>query len=175
MLFRSFAIDWAKIDQRGEPYSGDPLKNASYYGYGAEVLAVADAVVASIKDGIPENVPGEKSRAVPITMGTVGGNYVILDLGNSRFAFYAHLQPGSLRVKPGDKVQRGQVLGLVGNSGNSDGPHLHFHICDANSPLGCEGLPYVFESFETRPPQLNSTAEKRERQMPMRNAVVRFP
>ena len=58
-----------------------------------------------------------------------------------RYPVYAHLQPGSLRVKLGDKVRRGQTLGLVGNSGNSTEPHLHFHITDANSPLGSEGLP----------------------------------
>ena len=75
-------------------------------------------------------------------------NYVILALGNGGLAFYAHLQPGRLRVKPGDRVRRGQVLGLLGNSGNSDAPHLHFHISDANS-LESEGLPYVFDSFET--------------------------
>ena len=64
------------------------------------------------------------------------------------FAFYAHLQPKGIRVKVGDKVRRGQVLALLGNSGNSDAPHLHFHVTDGNSPLGAEGLPYVIESFE---------------------------
>jgi murein DD-endopeptidase MepM/ murein hydrolase activator NlpD len=84
---------------------------------------------------------------LPITLDTIGANYVIVALGNGGFAFYAHLQPGSLRVKPGDCVRRGQVLGLLVNSGNSDAPHLHFHISDANS-LESEGLPYVFDSFE---------------------------
>ena len=66
------------------------------------------------------------------------------------YAFYAHLQPGSLKVKLGDKVRRGQVVGLVGNSGNSTEPHLHFHVSDANSPLGCEGLPYALDAFEVQ-------------------------
>jgi murein DD-endopeptidase MepM/ murein hydrolase activator NlpD len=104
---------------------------------------VADATVAAIKDGIPENVPGPTSRAVPITSETIDGNYVVLDLGEGRFAFYAHLQPGSLRVKAGDRVTTGQVLGLVGNSGNSTEPHLHFHVSNGVSPLGSEGLPYA--------------------------------
>ena len=68
---------------------------------------------------------------VPITLETVGGNNVIMEIGDGLYAFYAHLQPGSLRVKVGDKVRRGQVLGLLGNSGNSSEPHLHFHICNA--------------------------------------------
>lgn len=127
---------------------GPGVKNANWFGYGAEILAVADAVVASVNDAVPENKPDTESRAVPITLETIGANYVILDLGNGRYAMYLHMQPGKIRVKAGDKVRRGQVLGLVGNSGNSDGPHLHFEICDADSPLGSEGLPFVFESFE---------------------------
>src|SRR5262249_44580608 len=139
-------------------------------------------VVVAIKDGIPQNIPGATSRAVPITLETVAGNHVILDLGQGRYAFYAHLQPGSLRVKVGDQVRRGQVLGLVGNSGNSTEPHLHFHISDANSPLGSEGLPYVFESFEQqgqgwgwKAASKDAAVEKRLREIPLQNAVVRFP
>jgi murein DD-endopeptidase MepM/ murein hydrolase activator NlpD len=111
------------------------------------VLAVADGVIVSIKDGIAENTPLSPTRAVPLTLDTFGGNNVILALGNGRFGYYGHLQPGSLRVKPGDRVRRGQVLGLLGNTGNSDAPHLHFHISDGVS-LESEGLPYVFDSFE---------------------------
>ena len=101
-----------------------------------------------MKDGIPENVPLAAERAVPITLETIGGNYVMQAVGNRQVAYYAHLQPGSIRVKPGDRVRRGQSLGLLGNSGNSDLPHLHFHISD-DSSLASEGLPYVFDSFET--------------------------
>ena len=74
--------------------------------------------------------------AVPITAETGTGNQVALDLGDGQFAFYAHLQPG-VRVKLGERVRRGQVLGLVGNSGNATGPGLHFHIGDRNSLNGC--------------------------------------
>ena len=104
-----------------------------------------------VKDGIPENVPGINSRAVPITLEMpLAGNHVILDIGGGRFAFYAHLQPGSLRVKLGDKVRRGQVLGLVGNSGNSTEPHLHFHIENVQiRPWAPEGFHlYSLASFQ---------------------------
>ena len=70
-----------------------------------------------------------------------------IDIGEGRFAFYAHMQPRSLRVKPGDKVTTGQVLGLLGNSGNTDAPHLHFHVMDGASPLLSDGLAYAFTSF----------------------------
>src|SRR5262245_29576688 len=116
-----------------------------------------------------------------------GGNLVILSLRNGHYAFYAHLQPGSLRVKPGDRVRRGQVLGLLGNSGNSDAPHLHFHVCDANSPLGCEGLPYVLKTFEVlgtvesvddvlggKPWKAAHAPESHRLEIPLENAMVRF-
>ncbi len=109
-------------------------------------------------------------RSLGTTLETVGGNYIVLDLGGGRYAFYAHLQPDSLRAAVGDKVERGQVLALVGNSGNSTEPHLHFHVSDGVSPLGSEGLPYVLDSFEL----LGDDAGVRERELPLQNDLVRF-
>jgi murein DD-endopeptidase MepM/ murein hydrolase activator NlpD len=179
-IAQRFAIDWVQLREDGKTWTGDQLKNENYRCHGADALAVADAVVVGVKDGIPENIPGATSRAVPITLETVGGNYVILDLGRGRYAFYAHLRPGSLRVKTGDKVRRGQVLGLVGNSGNSTEPHLHFHVSNANSPLASEGLPYAFESFEQQGRGFGwkpsgAAPVKHVMEMPLQNAVVRFP
>lgn len=189
-IAQRFATDWLLIGEDGQVFNTDPGENANWYGYGAEVLAVTDAEVVAVQDGIPENVPLNGKRAVPITYETLGGNYIVLELGNGYFAFYAHLQPGSIRVKVGDKVARGEVVGLLGNSGNSDAPHLHFHITDGNSPFGSEGVPYVFEFFEVqgrvessavfengegwRQPQ-TLQVDKRERELPVENAVVRFP
>jgi murein DD-endopeptidase len=149
-ISQRFAIDWVQAYPDGKMYKGDPSENKNYRAYGAEIHAVADGVVTQVGDGIPQNTPGAKSLAVPITLETVGGNHVIMEIGNGLFAFYAHMQPGSLRVKAGDKVRRGQVLGLLGNTGNSSEPHLHFQICSANSELGSEGLPYAFASFEVQ-------------------------
>jgi murein DD-endopeptidase MepM/ murein hydrolase activator NlpD len=149
-IAQRFAIDWVRINPDGNTFVGDEKNNKNYRAYGSDALAVADGVVTEVKDGIPENIPGENSRAVPITLETIGGNHVILDIGHGRYAFYGHLQPGSLRVKLGDNVKRGQVLGLVGNSGNSTEPHLHFHLSNGNSPLGSEGIPYALESFDAR-------------------------
>jgi murein DD-endopeptidase len=149
-ISQRFAIDWVQAYPNGKTYQGDPSDNKNYRAYGTEIHAVADGVVTQIADGIPQNTPGAKSLAVPITLETVGGNHVIMEIGNGLFAFYAHMQPGSLRVKVGEKVTRGQVLGLVGNTGNSSEPHLHFQICNANSELGSEGLPYAFASFEVQ-------------------------
>jgi hypothetical protein len=138
-----FAIDFLKLDSTGKSYHGDPLKNENYYAYGTPLMAVADGVIAATKDSIPQNVPGAASRAVPITMTTVGGNYVAIDIGRGRYALYAHVQPGSLRVKVGDHVKRGQVVALLGNSGNSTEPHVHFQIADGPTFLSSEGIPYA--------------------------------
>jgi hypothetical protein len=172
-IAQRFAIDWVRLNADGKTFTGDPLNNKNYRAYGSEALAVADGTVTEIKDGIPENIPGENSRAVPITLETVGGNHVILDIGHGRYAFYAHLQPGSLKVKLGDHVKRGQVLGLVGNSGNSTEPHLHFHLSDANSPLGSEGVPYALESFDAKPKD-DAPATKHKMEIPTENEIVTF-
>ena len=153
-IAQRFAIDWVQLNDAGNAtFTGDQRNNRSYSAYGQDVLAVADATVAALKDGIPENIPGPQSRAVPITIDTIGGNHVVLDLGGGRYAFYGHMQPGSLRVKVGDRVTRGQVIGLVGNTGNSTEPHLHFHVADGVSPLGSEGLPYVLAGTNGMPLQ----------------------
>jgi murein DD-endopeptidase MepM/ murein hydrolase activator NlpD len=131
---------------------------------------MADGVVAETKDGIRGNVPG-KTRA-QVSVATVAGNHVVLDLGGVHSALCAHLQPGSLRVKTGDRVQRGQVLGLVGNTGNSYGPHLHFHISDGIPVLGSEGLPYTIDSYEVLSVKV---WEPREAELPMNDDRVRFP
>lgn len=181
-IAQRFAIDYVKVGDDFRTYNGDQLKNESYYAYGDDALAVADGIVVATKDGIPQNVPGATSRAVPITLETVGGNHVVIDLGPGRYAFYAHLQPGSLRVKVGDRVKRGQVIGLVGNSGNSTEPHLHFHVGDGISPLGSEGIPYEIGSFEIVGHCRSfgvgcerSAAVARHGEVPLGNTLVRFP
>lgn len=145
-LAQRFAIDWIKLDPQNLLATGDPARNESYPQFGADAIAVGDAVVAHVQDGLPEGRPGTFPASVSAT--TADGNSVVLALGGGHYALYAHLQPGSIRVKTGDRVRRGQVLGLVGNSGNSDAPHLHFHVMDSPSPLASNGLPYVIDSFE---------------------------
>src|SRR6185503_14982363 len=186
-IAQRLAIDWIKLGPGGRVAHDDRARNENWFGYGEEVMAVADGTVIATKDGIPENVPMSDKRAVPITLDTLAGNLVVVDIGNGRYATFAHLIPKSLRVSVGAKVRRGQVLGLLGNSGNSDAPHLHFHITDGPSPMGSEGVPYIFESVQYRGnvasldklvadepwiPQGGTVVRTRE--IPMENAVVRF-
>lgn len=144
-LAQRYAIDWIRLTPDDRLASGDPKRNASYPQFGVEAIAAADAKVVHVQDGLPEGTPG--SFAPGVTAMNADGNAVILDLGGGRFALYAHLQPGSIRVHEGDTVKRGDVLGLVGNTGNSDAPHLHFHVMDGPSPLASNGVPYGIDAF----------------------------
>ncbi len=143
-----FAIDWMKLDAEGHLVHGDPADVHSYACYGADVLAVADGTVVSTLNTLDDQKPGSLPDPKTINIQNVDGNHVVLDLGNGVYAFYAHLQKGSIKVSPGDAVKRGQVLGRLGNTGNSSGPHLHFHLMDGPSVLGSSGIPYVIDSFE---------------------------
>jgi hypothetical protein len=145
-IAQRFAVDWEQLDDGGRIYAGPREELRSYTIFGREAIAVADATVASVLDGLPEQTPGTYPEAIALDQ--ADGNSVILDLGGGRFALYAHLQPGSLRVRPGNAVKRGQPLGLVGNSGNSLAPHLHFHVMDGPSPLASNGLPYEIVDYQ---------------------------
>lgn len=140
-----FAIDWVLLDANGRRADGDQDEVANWYGYGVDVLAVADGVVVAARDDVAESATLSDHPQHPLEDAT--GNYVTLDLGGGRYAAYEHLQPGSVRVTVGEQVGRGQVIGSIGFTGHSMGPHLHFHVADANSPLGAEGLPFVLDEF----------------------------
>ncbi|BBX85699.1 M23 family metallopeptidase [Mycolicibacterium aubagnense] len=140
-----FAIDYEQLQPDGRLFTGDGAKNTSYAYFGADVHAVAAGPVVAVLDGLPEQVPGQNPTG--LTLAQYGGNHVVQDIGNGNFAFYAHLQTGSVTVKPGDQLNAGQVLGHVGNTGNSTGPHLHFHVMSTADPLRSDGLPFVFRSF----------------------------
>lgn len=145
-IAQRYAVDWEQMDDANRIYVGPRPRLSSYTIFGEEALAVADARVSSVVDGLPEQTPGQFPEAIALAQ--ADGNSVVLDLGEGRYALYAHLQPGSLRVRAGDRVARGQVLGLVGNSGNSVAPHLHFHVMDGPSALDSNGLPYEIDAFD---------------------------
>lgn len=146
-IAQRFAIDWVQLGADRRLFRGEGKANADFPGYGAELLAVAPGRVLAIRDGIPENAGSNTQRIVPITLETVTGNSVLLDIGAGRFALYAHAQPGSFRVRVGERVKTGQPLALLGNSGNSDAPHLHFHLVDGPAAMDAEGVPYGFTAF----------------------------
>jgi hypothetical protein len=148
-IAQRFAIDWLKVNEDNRLFVGDPQELNSWFGYGQNVLAVADGLVVAVVDKFPDQIPFILPADVgAITLEEIDGNHVVLALGNGQFVFYAHLQPGSITVKEGDTVTKGQVIGLLGNTGNSGAPHLHIHVMSSASTLGSNGLPYRFEEFE---------------------------
>lgn len=154
-IAQRFAVDWEQLNANGTIYSGPQQKLESYAIFGQPAIAVADAVVASVVDGQPEQTPGKYPTNIPLA--DADGNCVILDLGDDdleddrgghHYALYAHLQPGSVKVHRGEHVTLGQVLGLVGDSGNSVVPHLHFQVTAGPSSMASNGLPYEIRDFQ---------------------------
>ncbi|MFT0859248.1 M23 family metallopeptidase [Ancylobacter sp. G4_0304] len=142
-----FAIDWVKLQEDGHLFTGHGTRLADYAYYGDPILAAADGVVVNRYDEADEQVPGPDAKPTGIVPANIGGNMLVVDIGGGAYAFYAHLQRGSLKVGLGDRVKTGDVIGLLGNTGNSTAPHLHFHVMDGPSPLNASGLPYVFTRF----------------------------
>ncbi|MFK8250076.1 M23 family metallopeptidase [Ancylobacter terrae] len=140
-----FAIDFVQIDRDHRLATGPIDQLASYPYFGVPIHAAADGVVVGLSDGAPERTPGELPTDTTIANAT--GNHIVVDMGAGNFALYAHLKTGTVAVKIGDRVRRGDVIAQLGNTGNTDGPHLHFHVMDGPSPLSSNGLPYVFDAF----------------------------
>lgn len=139
-----FAIDWVKVGPNGDSRHDGTAKNENWWGWGEAVLAVADGEITKVVDEFPDNTP----RVVPpVTLDNIAGNHIILQITENRFVTYAHLQKGSIKVRVGDHVHRGDVLALIGNSGNTTGAHLHLQVTDRNSVLESQGVPFVFVNF----------------------------
>ena len=150
---QEFAFDLDQLDRNMEIILSQKRPNEEYPCYGKEVIAVADGEVVDSFDQLPENpsscsdITKEQIIKFAHEYGYVhlsGGNQVILKHPKGEYSFCAHLIPGSVKVKKGDKVKRGQILGKVGNSGNSDGPHLHFQLMDGPDKSTARGLPCRF-------------------------------
>jgi len=146
-----FGFDLAALGTNGEAYSGEGTRNEDFPMYGRDVLAVADGVVTSAVDSLPENAPGtspspdelEKLVQKVGFASALAGNHVIIAHQGGEHSFYAHLMSGSVAVKPGQKVTQGERIGRLGNSGNSTGPHLHYQLMDGPT-LFSRGLPCRF-------------------------------
>lgn len=181
-----FAVDWFLADDEGRFAPEGSQQVDSAYGYGAEVLAVADALVVVARDGMPEagNTPRRRHALTDDA-----GNYVVLRLDDDHYVFYEHLAPGSIRVAPGERVRKGQVIAAVGSTGSSRRAHLHLHIGDGESTLGAEGLPFTLDAFSLlgsyadldelgnqpwAPHDPSAGDARRSRELPAPNVVLQF-
>lgn len=141
----TFAIDWVRLDGN-RLFSGDGSDPADHFAFGAEVLAVADGTVVFVRDGMPEQAPFMPATGIARSL-DFAGNQVVLQMAPGVFAIYAHFQPGTLRVQEGQAVAKGQVLGLLGNTGNSFAPHLHFQVSDGPDIMTSNSLPFVIDDW----------------------------
>ncbi len=135
------AFDILIIDKDSNTHTGDGTKNEQYYAFGKEVLAPAAGEIVLAVDGIHDNKPGVMN---PIY---VPGNTVIIKSAENEYLFFAHFKQGSVKVKQGDKVKAGQVLGLCGNSGNSSEAHIHFHIQNIEDMNSATGVKCYFDKI----------------------------
>jgi hypothetical protein len=141
-----FAIDFVQMTPQGRITEGSNKVLANYPFYGDEVLSATAGRVVGVVDNLPDRDLNFGRLSAPFAA-DAGGNHVVVQVGPGRYAFYAHLIPNTVMVKVGQRVKVGDPLGLLGNSGNSNAPHLHFQLMDGPSPLGSEGIPYTFSSF----------------------------
>lgn len=140
-----YAIDYVRLTSDGRLLNGDNGDLTSYPAFGADVFAVADGPVVAVVDNLAEQPPGTLPVNLPLDQ--YPGNRVIQEIGGGNYVMYAHLKTGSVEVKAGDRLTTGQVLGAVGNTGNTDGPHLHFQLMSDPDPLRANGLPFLLDKF----------------------------
>jgi hypothetical protein len=170
-LGERFAYDFIQVDwdRTGWPayrvsllqylLVGVPLNE--YYCWGQEVHALCDGLIVQAEDGYEErartNLLSDMSNAYKNAhnfdpkkddVQSVAGNYVIMKIDDNVYAAFAHLQTGSIRVSADQSVKKGDVIGKVGHSGNSFGPHLHFQLMDSSDITKATGLPCAFEKYE---------------------------
>ncbi len=152
-----FAIDFAKVGENGLLYKNNGHSNFDHYCYEEDVIAVSNGIVVGVLDSIKEHEYPPKMDE-NLSFKNFTGNLVLLDIGNGIIASYAHLIPNSIIVNVGDTLVKGDLIGKIGNSGNSTASHLHFHLSrpdfnlvDSSDILGqfwsSEGVSYIFEEY----------------------------
>jgi hypothetical protein len=188
-LSERFAADFIQIDAHGRAATGDLSRNEAFFAYGKPVYAVADGRVVSALNTLAENTPLNEPPGSAFNLRTILGNSVVLELADGTYAAYGHLMTGSVLVRPGQRVRRGDRLAQVGNTGQSGAPHLHFQLSDGPDPVASDGRPYAFRAFRhmgmatnveqflmgAAPAEVVSdrTPNRRE-QMPMHASVIDF-
>ena len=152
------------------------------YGWGQQVHAMAPGEVVTVVDDVEErqwlHVVREAFLAIrnamtfeptPEVVRRLAGNHVIVRHAAAH-AFFAHLAPGSIEVRPGDRVAEGKVIGRVGHTGNSTLPHLHVQLMDGPDPLVADAVPLAFERYEVL---RGGRWERVERGIPRRRERIR--
>jgi len=146
-----FAFDFMKVDARGRKYTGDGKRSEDYFAFGQRIVAPADGVVTDVITGVVDNAPGIVNNFADM------GNTVMVRHATGEVSVFGHLKFGSTRVTVGQRVARGQLLGLSGNSGNSDEPHLHYQLQDSNIPTPESTIKVFFQDVAIRGNKITGT------------------
>ncbi|WP_211655504.1 M23 family metallopeptidase [Planococcus alpniumensis] len=109
-------------------------RNENYYAFNKEVAAPANGQVVKVVDGIKDNMPGDMNESEP------AGNFIVIKHSVNEYSLVAHFKQNSIRVKEGETVQQGEIIGLCGNSGNSSEPHIHFQVMNSPDLHNCKSL-----------------------------------
>ncbi|MBD8045997.1 MAG: M23 family metallopeptidase [Clostridium argentinense] len=149
-----FAFDVGQLNKDFMLIHKENMENKEYTHYGKDIIAIGDGRVVEVYNDFPEYSLGYKNKMershydelekVHGPIPRSAGNYVVIEHENKEYSFYCHMIPNSVQVKKGQKVKAGEVLGKLGSSGNSNCPHLHFHLMDGPNKLTSRGLPCSF-------------------------------
>ncbi len=135
-----YAWDFVIKDDSGKEYTSDGNTPADYYCYNLPVVSVLEGTVVRVVDHVPANKIGE------VNIEKNWGNAVIIDHGEGLFSASSHLEAKTIKVKEGDRVEKGDIIGNCGNSGRSPYPHLHFQFQLTNK-LGESTFQYPFAHY----------------------------
>lgn len=163
--FMRYSYDLVPVDEAGAMFAGAFERNEDWFGFGQPVLSVGDGIVIAVANGEPDDRNFDQSRLATEPM-VLFGNYVVVDQGHGEFAVYAHAKQNSVRVRPGQRVSRGEPLAAIGASGSAFFPHLHFQLQSAPG-IVADGLPSYFDDFAriigaTRQPRRQATVDTGE-------------
>lgn len=147
---QSYAIDFVKLGQDNRYFSGEGLKLIDHYSWEEPVYATAGGKIAYLRYDMPDLLPGTipDPHMFQDDPRRLLGNCIALSHGNGEFSFFGHLKQASLQVNQDQLVKRGTLLGYVGNSGHTPGPHLHFQLMEGPNPFIDQGIPVKFSRLE---------------------------
>ncbi|MBD3222320.1 peptidoglycan DD-metalloendopeptidase family protein [bacterium] len=147
VLGQRFALDLVVADADLRRHAGRGTRPEQYFCHGRDILAAADGEVIAVEDRV-RTAPLLGWGFCDITARSFVGNHVVIRHADEEFALYAHLIRGSLTVRPGDRVARGEIIGRCGHTGHSSEPHLHFHVQDTADLFEGMGRPVRFSALE---------------------------
>jgi len=172
--FNRYAYDFSLVDSAGRLNRTGGRSNEDWYGYGTDVVAPGSGTVrVAVNTAADHVIPNSRwdDAAGMKDPKSIPGNYIVIDHGNGECSFLAHLQNGSVGVKVGDRVTRGQLIARMGLSGDSYWlPHVHYQLMNSCDFQDAEGLPSYFSGFVRA--GLPATAPERRGQIDSGDIVV---